>query len=234
MATSTSTSALAGIGSQYLASTSSSSSTSAASSLNQSDFLTLFTAQLQNQDPTNPMQSYELASQLAQFTTVEQLTQVSSQLNNVEQYAGAINNGEMTSLVGKNITASDSTMNASSGSVTNSLNYTLTTPSTVTYTIKNSSGNTVYSGSIDAQSAGTYSVPWNGKDSNGDTVSDGSYTCTVEATPTSGSSSATTLQTTITGLVASCNLSANPPTYTLSGANGITIPVSSVSGVSSN
>ena len=46
--------------------------------LNMNSFLTMFLAQLQNQDPTNPMQSYELASQLAQFTTVQQLSQATS------------------------------------------------------------------------------------------------------------------------------------------------------------
>ncbi|MDR3570046.1 MAG: flagellar hook capping FlgD N-terminal domain-containing protein [Syntrophobacteraceae bacterium] len=231
------TTALAGIGSQYFGSSTTSSSTNSTNTLNQSDFLTLFTAQLQNQDPTNPMQSYELASQLAQFTTVEQLTQVSSQLNNVDQYTGGINNGSITSLVGKSISASDSTVNVSSGAVANTLNYTLSTPSTVTYKIADSSGSTIYSGTVGAQSSGSYSLPWTGTDSSGNKVSNGSYTCTVTATPTDGSTGAAAVQTTINGQIASCNLSANPPTYTLSGTNGaggITIPVSSVSGVSSN
>jgi flagellar basal-body rod modification protein FlgD len=229
----TSTVQMPGIGSNYLDSTNTSTS-STSSSLSQQNFLTLFTTQLQNQDPTNPMQSYELASQLAQFTTVEQLTQENSQLNTIQQYAGAINNGEITSLVGKTITAQDSTMTVSSGSLTNSLNYTLSTPSNVTYTIADSKGNTVYTGSVSAQNAGTFSVPWTGKDSGGDTVSDGSYTVTLTATPTDGSSSAAAVQTSVQGQVASCNLSANPPTYTLSGTNGLVIPVSSVLGVSSS
>ena len=225
---------LAGIGSQYFGSTVTSSSASPSNTLNQSDFLTLFTAQLQNQDPTNPMQSYELASQLAQFTTVEQLTQVSSSLKNVDQYAGGINNGEITSLVGKTVTANDSTLNVSSGNVTNSLNYAIATPSNVTYKVTDSSGDTIYSGSIGAQNSGNYAVPWTGKDSSGNTVVDGAYTCTVTATPSDGAAGAATLSTTTQGQVVSCNLGTNPPTYTLSGANGLTLPVSSVCGVSSN
>ena len=223
-----------GIGSQFFPSTSASSSSAVGSTLNENDFLTLFTAQMQNQDPTNPMQSYELASQLAQFTTVEQLTKENSQLNSIAQYSGGINNGEITSLVGKTVTAQDSTINVNSGSLKNSLNYTLSTPSTVTYTITNSSGSTVYSGSAGAQSSGTFSLPWNGTDSSGNKVADGAYTCTATATPTDGSSAAAALQTTIQGQVYSCNLNANPPTYTLTGANGVTIPVSSVCGVSTN
>ncbi|MDR3557651.1 MAG: flagellar hook capping FlgD N-terminal domain-containing protein [Syntrophobacteraceae bacterium] len=233
MATTSTVQSMPGIGSNYLDSTNSGTG-STSNSLSQQNFLTLFTTQLQNQDPTNPMQSYELASQLAQFTTVEQLTQENSQLNTIQQYAGAINNGEITSLVGKNITAQDSTMTVSSGSLTNSLNYSLSTPSNVTYTIADSSGSTIYTGSINAQKAGAYNVPWTGKDSSGATVADGSYTVTLTATPTDGSSSAAAVLTSIQGQIASCNLSANPPTYTLSGTNGLVIPVSSVLGVSSN
>ncbi|MGC9196528.1 MAG: flagellar hook assembly protein FlgD [Syntrophobacteraceae bacterium] len=241
MSTTTSTSStnttqlLPGIGSNYLASNSTSTTGSATNgALSEQDFLTLFTAQLQNQDPTNPMQSYELASQLAQFTTVEQLTQANSALNGIEQYSGGINNGQISSLVGKNITAQDNTMNVSSGSVTNSLNYTLSAPSTVTYTVANSNGDTIYTGSLGSQSSGSYTLPWNATDSSGNTVADGSYTVTVTATPTDGSSAAASVPTTIQGLVSSCNLSANPPTYTLSGANATQIPVSSVLQVSSN
>jgi flagellar basal-body rod modification protein FlgD len=224
---------LPGIGSNYLASNTSN-ATPSSSTLNEQDFLTLFTAQLQNQDPTNPMQSYELASQLAQFTTVEQLTQANSSLNGIEQYSGGINNGQISSLVGKNVTAQDNTMNVSSGKVTGSLNYTLSTPSAVAYTVADSNGNTIYTASLGSQNSGSFSLPWNGTDSSGNAVADGSYTVTVTATPTDGSSAAASVPTTIQGLVASCNLSANPPTYTLSGANATQIPVSSVLQVSTN
>lgn len=221
-----------GIASQFLQPTNTSSSSTSASTLNENDFLTLFTTQLQNQDPTNPMQSYELASQLAQFTTVEQLTQATSQLNNIEQYSAAINNGEITSLVGKNVTALRNEMDVSSGNVTG-LNYTLSAPAAVTYTIQDAKGNTVYSGNLGSQSAGSYSVPWNGKDSNGNTVADGAYTCTVTATPSDGTA-AVAVQTTVQGQVYSCNLNSNPPTYLLTGPGGTQVPVSSVCAVSSS
>ncbi len=228
------TQVMPGIGSNYLGIGSGSSGTTPANTLNEQDFLTLFTAQLQNQDPTNPMQSYQLASQLAQFTTVEQLTQATSQLNGIEQYSGGINNSQILSLVGKTITAQDNSMSLSSGTLANSLNYALSKPSTVTYTVADSNGNTIYSGNIGAQNAGSYSVPWTGTDSSGSTVSDGSYTVTVTATPSDGSSAAAAVQTTVQGQVSSCNLSASPPTYTLSGVNGAQIPVSNVLGVNSN
>jgi flagellar basal-body rod modification protein FlgD len=44
--------------------------------LDKDSFLTLLVTQLRNQDPMNPLQPYEFAAQLAQFTSVEQLTQL--------------------------------------------------------------------------------------------------------------------------------------------------------------
>ncbi len=224
---------IAGIGSAFniAANGSSSSAASVASSLNANDFMTLFLAQLQNQDPTNPMDSYQLAGQLAQFTTVEQLSQATTSLNNIQQYSAGINNGDITTLVGQQVTAQRSEIDVTSGSAT-TLNYTLATPATVSFTIQDADGNTVYTGNPGSQSAGSYSVPWTGQDSSGNTVADGAYTCTVTATASNGT--ATTVQTTVQGQVYSCNLNGNPPTYLLSGSNGIQVPVSNVIGVSSS
>src|SRR3954447_5065573 len=45
-------------------------------SLGKDDFLKLFVAQLQHQDPMNPMQDGEFMGQMAQFSTLEQITNV--------------------------------------------------------------------------------------------------------------------------------------------------------------
>lgn len=200
-------------------------SNSSSNSLNANSFMTLFLAQLQNQDPTNPMQSYELAAQLAQFTTVQELNQAATLLGNLQQYTAAINNGEIASLVGQQVTAQSSTINVSSGSPS-ALNYTLTAPATVTMTITDSNGATVNTLNLGSQSAGSYSVPWTGTNSSGKTVADGAYTCTVTATASGGT--ATTVPTGVSGQVYSCNLNNNPPTYTLSGPNGMQVPVANV------
>lgn len=50
-------------------------------SLGKDEFLELLVAQLRNQDPLNPMQPQDMAVQLAQFTSVEQLIQLNEQLS---------------------------------------------------------------------------------------------------------------------------------------------------------
>jgi flagellar basal-body rod modification protein FlgD len=53
---------------------------SPSSALNQNDFLKLLVAQMQYQDPMNPQSDTEMASQMAQFTSLQQATQSSSAL----------------------------------------------------------------------------------------------------------------------------------------------------------
>jgi flagellar basal-body rod modification protein FlgD len=214
-----------GIGSGLNTAPGATSSSSSANTLNANSFMTLFLAQLQNQDPTNPMQSYELAAQLAQFTTVQELSQNTSLLGNLQQYTAAVNNGEVASLIGQQVSAQLNTINVSAGAPS-ALNYTLPASGTVTVTIKNSEGSTIDTMNVGSQSAGTYSVPWTGKDSSGNTVADGAYTCSISTTRSDGTS--TTISPFVSGQVYSCNLNNNPPTYTLSGANGIQVPVANV------
>jgi flagellar basal-body rod modification protein FlgD len=214
-----------GIGSGLSTAPSATPSNSGANALNANSFMTMFLAQLQNQDPTNPMQSYELAAQLAQFTTVQEISQATTLLGTLQQYTAAINNGEVTSLVGKQVSAQSSTINLSSGTPS-ALGYTLSAPANVTVTITDANGATVNTMNVGSQAAGSYSVPWTGTDSRGNKVADGAYTCTVQATGADGTSTA--VQTSVSGQVYSCNLNNNPPTYILTGPNGIQVPVSSV------
>jgi len=67
------------------ASSTTTSSTAAAATpsqtLNQSDFLKLLVAQMQYQDPMNPQSDTQMAAQMAQFTSLQQTTQMSSSLS---------------------------------------------------------------------------------------------------------------------------------------------------------
>ena len=67
------------------ASSTTTSSTAAAATpsqtLNQSDFLKLLVAQMQYQDPMNPQSDTQMAAQMAQFTSLQQSSQMSSSLS---------------------------------------------------------------------------------------------------------------------------------------------------------
>ena len=80
-------------------------STAAASaSLNYDSFLKLLTAQMQYQDPTNPMDSTQFVSQLASFSNVEQAIRTNSKLDAL-LISQAL--GQVDGLIGKTVTSMD-------------------------------------------------------------------------------------------------------------------------------
>lgn len=67
--------------------------------LGKDDFLKILITQLQNQDPTQPLQDKEFIAQMAQFTSVEQLTNMTSEMKLMRQSLGFV-----SGLIGKSIT----------------------------------------------------------------------------------------------------------------------------------
>jgi len=75
--------------------------------LGKDDFLKLMIAQLKNQDPLNPMDGTEYAAQLAQFSSLEQLTNLNSYLKQSidanYMLTQSINNTMLANLIGKEV-----------------------------------------------------------------------------------------------------------------------------------
>ncbi|NQX65765.1 flagellar hook capping protein [Paenibacillus alba] len=72
------------------------------STLGKDDFLKILITQLQNQDPTQPLQDKEFIAQMAQFTSVEQLTNMAGEMKLMRQSLGFV-----SGLIGKSITWTD-------------------------------------------------------------------------------------------------------------------------------
>jgi flagellar basal-body rod modification protein FlgD len=68
--------------------------------LGKDEFLKILITQLTNQDPTEPMQDREFIAQMAQFSTLEQMTNMSSQF---ERLGGLLQSGQAVSLLGKDV-----------------------------------------------------------------------------------------------------------------------------------
>lgn len=71
--------------------------------LGKEDFLRLFTYQLRHQDPLNPMESAEFTAELARFSSLEQLYNMNSTLEEVLAYQDSLNNGLSAGLLGRHI-----------------------------------------------------------------------------------------------------------------------------------
>ena len=72
--------------------------------LDKDDFLKLLMVQLTNQDPTQPMQDKEFIAQMAQFSSLEQMVNMSSELAQVSSIAAR---GQAFSLLGKSVTINE-------------------------------------------------------------------------------------------------------------------------------
>ena len=64
------------------------------------EFLTLLIAQLSHQDPTNPMDNTEFVAQMAQFSSLEQMHNMS---NGFEKIASVMHNNDAISTIGKTV-----------------------------------------------------------------------------------------------------------------------------------
>lgn len=67
------------------------------------NFMTLLVAQMQNQDPTNPMDNNQLTSQLAQFSTASGVQQLNSTLNQVGTLVTSMQQMNAAEWVGRSV-----------------------------------------------------------------------------------------------------------------------------------
>ncbi len=210
-------------------SSSSSSSDSGLSTLNYNfnEFLTLFTTQLQNQDPTNPMDTTAMTNQLAMFSEVEQTASLGSKLDKLIALQPGSSLTSAVGYMGHTVTANGNQVSLSKGTATIGYNMPSGAES-VNIQISNSAGNLVASLSGVA-TAGNQSVTWNGKDSSGGTVSDGVYT--VAVTANTGTSAKVTPTPQTTGKVVGVENSSGNTLLDL--GNGITVKTSDVLSIAS-
>ncbi len=76
----------------------------ASSAVNKDEFLKLFVAQLKNQSPLDPLKGHEFIAQLAQFSTVEQLTSLNTSFADEFKFQQLLGGGD---LIGRNATYVD-------------------------------------------------------------------------------------------------------------------------------
>lgn len=176
-------------------------------------FLTLLTAQLKNQDPLEPLKSSEFTSQLVQFTSVEQAIATNQHLENLISLVSASSANAAVSYLGKQVTAEGITSRLSDG-VANWA-YSLPLPAAqTTLAITDELGRVVFSTSGET-SSGSHRFTWDGRDSNGRVLSDGSYNLKIRALDAFGSE--ITSETEVTGIVRAVTFEGGRPILDIDG-----------------
>jgi flagellar basal-body rod modification protein FlgD len=189
--------------------------------LGQSDFLRLFVTQLQNQDPLNPMDSSQFASQLAQFSSLEQLVQINQHLASQTSSTGASSQFDAVSFLGRQVSASGDGIAVTGGNAT-TVDYTLGASGGVTGVILDANGNQVASLDLGEQAAGDHTLDLS-KISNPPHLPDGSYT--VQLSEQSGTADPVAVATRISGVVTGVDLSSSDPVLLI---GDLKVPLSKV------
>jgi flagellar basal-body rod modification protein FlgD len=202
----------------------------AAGTLGGTDFLTLMLAQLQNQDPTSPVDSNTFLTQLAQLSEVQGITSLNTNFSALSSSLTSNQALQASSLLGHQALVNSSTATLAAGAgVSGAVNVPQTT-SQVTLSITDSSGALVNQINLGPQSAGLANFSWNGMAGNGSPAPAGTYTLSAQyAGAATGGTAANTL---VNGTVESVSMGAGSAGLTLNVSGVGSVPFSSVQQIS--
>ena len=138
-------------------------------------FLKLLVTQLQNQDPLNPLDDKEFIAQLAQFSSLEQMTNISNGITALTEKTTQQDMLSAVNYIGKEVTASGDAMTKAGTSVT-PVYFTLSdTASAVYANVYDANNNLVRTEKFTSMQAGEFEYTWDGQDYNGKDADSGQY-----------------------------------------------------------
>lgn len=139
------------------------------------DFLTLFTAQLKNQNPLDPVKNEAFVAQLAQFSQLEALTNMQGALDGFVSSMQGERLLNSSSLIGKKVAVSDAPVAlGETGTVEANIKLPFGA-SSVLLQIIDSQGQVVQELGAGAQTPGSLALDWDGLDRDGDRAAPGLY-----------------------------------------------------------
>ncbi|MGR3839797.1 MAG: flagellar hook assembly protein FlgD [Cognatishimia sp.] len=144
-------------------------------------FLTLLTAQIQYQDPLEPMDSTQFVTQLAQLSQVEQAVATNTNLENLGTKIGSLVSVAGADMIGRNVTFESSQFGLESGAT----DATYTIPegtSSLTVDILDENGTVIRQlTELSTDHTKIHTLDWDGKDAAGNSLLDGEYFMRVNA-----------------------------------------------------
>ena len=152
-----------------------------AETLDQSSFLKLMTAQMKNQDPFAPVDNTQMVAQMAQFSSLAGISEMSTTLKAIQEKLGAGTTADAVSYVGRTVlTAGNTAYGRTGGGIAGAVEL-AGDASKVLVTISDANGQTMKSLSLGAQPQGTATYDWDGITDAGEDAGSGPFTVTVTA-----------------------------------------------------
>ena len=143
--------------------------------MGQKDFLTLFTTQLKNQDPLDPVKNEAFVAQLAQFSQLEATTNMSQSLST---FVDSMSSSQMmggANLIGKKVSVQDGPAQLTAGQPVQGIISLPNGAEGITMQVYDTKGILVNTITAGAQTAGDMTWAWDGKDDAGNALPDGIY-----------------------------------------------------------
>ena len=181
-------------------------------------FMKLLLAQLKNQDPLSPMEGTDFAVQLAQFSSLEQLTNLNTELRSQGVNQVTMGYAQSVNMIGKEVVAQGGNTIQVDGATAN-LNYLLAgDAATVIVRIYDQQGGLVKTIEENGMKAGANSSTWDCAD-----AARGQYSFQVSAIGLGGQSVGAA--TRVTGTVTAAHFRNNTIALTV---NGVEMPLSQI------
>lgn len=207
---------------------SSGSETKKTSQLGKDEFLKLMVAQMNNQNPLEPQGNGEFIAQLAQFSTVEGITNLNTSVNSILSGSQSSQALQASTLVGRKVIVdTDKVKVDTSADFKGALNLTASSPN-VWVNVYNDAGNQVNRLNLGQQSSGLVNFTWDGTDANGKKLDAGTYRFEAQANV---NDTATAMKTSLPANVDSVTLGQNGGEMTLNLAGVGSIGISKVQAV---
>lgn len=161
------------------------STSEAAKSLGKDDFLKLLVKQLQYQDPLNPVENTDFTAQLAQFTSLETLSNIDENISQLGILQNSINNMNAMSFIGKQVNAQGNILNYTGGNL--NIDFSLDAMAAeVMVKIFAEDGTLVRTIERKNVQEGNIQCVWDGTNHDGEQASEGRYRFSIKASDYEG------------------------------------------------
>ena len=147
--------------------------------LGQAEFMRLLVAQLNNQDPTKPMDNFEFLSQIAQFSTVSGIQDMQTSLSGLGESMVSTRAIQASSLVGRDVISASNQALYVPGEEISGVVAMPVAASGVQIQVSDSAGQLVKVLDIGNVGAGIHKFSWDGLLADGESIPQGSYQVTA-------------------------------------------------------
>ncbi len=149
-------------------------------------FLKLLIAQLKYQDPLNPLNNDEFIQENTGFSQLEQLQNLNGAIKDIATGFNKSDKSYAASYLGKYISTDSNTIKVS-GNKIDPVQFHLGEDADVKVSVVDKKGNNVANIDLGQLKAGNHKFTWNGKDNKGNFVPVGTYSVSLSATTSDGS-----------------------------------------------